>query len=118
MAALQRSDLTRRRGQGSLDRMAKGDEILGARAVVPDDVVYRAFEAETLLLNLGTGTYHGVDATGARMLELLKETGGDVQRSVELLAAEFGMTVDEIAGDLAEFCSELAERGLLEVTPK
>jgi hypothetical protein len=98
--------------------MASRDEILGARAVVPEGVVSRAFEAETLLLNLETGTYHGVDATGARMLELLGETGGDVRLSVERLADEFGVDAGEIAGELADFCGALAERGLLEVEPR
>jgi coenzyme PQQ synthesis protein D (PqqD) len=97
--------------------VARRDEILAARAVVPDGVVSRAFEAETLLLNLETGTYHGVDATGARMLELLGETDGDVRRSVERLAAEFGKAPEEVADDLVDFCEQLAERGLLEVRP-
>jgi hypothetical protein len=94
------------------------DEILDSRAVVPDGVVSRAFDAELLLLNLGTGTYHGVDATGARMLELLRETDGDVRLSVERLADEHGVESQEIAGDLVDFCAQLAERGLLEVGPK
>jgi hypothetical protein len=59
--------------------MLRREEILDSRAVVPDGVVSRAFDAELLLLNLATGTYHGLDATGARMLELLRETGGDVR---------------------------------------
>jgi len=98
--------------------MPRREEILDSRAVVPDGVVSRAFDAELLLLNLATGTYHGLDATGARMLELLRETGGDVRLSVDRLAAEYDVASEEIAGDLADFCAELAERGLLEMGPK
>ena len=43
---------------------------LDAHASVPQHVVYRRFAAETVVLNLETGTYHGLNATGARMLEL------------------------------------------------
>ena len=39
------------------------DEILDSRVVVPENVVLRAFEAQTLLLNLDTGTYHGLNDT-------------------------------------------------------
>jgi hypothetical protein len=98
--------------------MASREEILASKAVVPEGVVYREFEAETLLLNLSTGTYHGVNATGARLLELLREAGGDVGLAVERLAVECGVGVEEVAAELAAFCGELAERGLLEVNPK
>jgi hypothetical protein len=91
------------------------DEVLGASATVPEHVVFRSFEAETLLLNLETGQYHGLNATGGRMLELLKETGGEVRQSVEQLAKEYEMDPATIATDMADFCLSLEERGLLEV---
>jgi hypothetical protein len=97
--------------------VARREEILNSRAAVPDDVVRRDFAAETLVLNLGTGTYHGLDATGARLLDLLRETGGDVRLSIERLASEYGVASEEIAGDLLDFCAELADRGLLELSP-
>jgi hypothetical protein len=91
------------------------EEILDATASVPEHVVFRSFEAETLLLNLETGQYHGLNATGGRMLELLKETGGQVRQSVDQLAKEYEMDADTIARDMADFCLSLEERGLLEV---
>lgn len=96
--------------------MVSREEILAARAVVPAGVVYREFEAETLLLNLSTGNYHGVNATGARLLALLPEGDGSIRAAVERLAAECGLAVDEVADDLAAFCLELADRGLLEMS--
>ena len=98
--------------------MPRREEILDSRAVVPDGVMSRAFEAELLMLNLGTGTYHAVDATGARTLELLGETGGDVRLAIDRLATEHGLTADEIADDLLDFLGKLVERGLLEVEPR
>src|SRR5437763_6022854 len=97
--------------------MTDRDDMLGSRAFVPEGGVYRAFAAETVLLNLETGTYHGVNPTGARMLELLGETDGDVRVSIERLAAETGFEAEDISGELADFCAELAERGLLRVEP-
>jgi hypothetical protein len=96
----------------------KHSDTLDSIAIVPEGVVHRDFEAETLLLNLGTGTYHGVNVTGRRILALLRETGGDIRMSVERLAGEHGVPVAQIAGDVAEFCAELAQRGLLELSPR
>jgi hypothetical protein len=98
--------------------MPRREEVLNSRAALPDSVVRRAFDAETLMLNLRTGTYHGVDATGARTLELLDETGGDVRLAIDRLAREHGLDPDEIADDLLDFLMQLVDRGLLEVAPK
>lgn len=86
-----------------------------ATALVPEHVVFRTFEAETLLLNLETGQYHGLNVTGGRMLELLKETSGEVRESVERLAGEYDVDAEAIGTDMADFCLALEERGLLEV---
>ena len=89
------------------------DRILHATITLPEHVVYRSFEAETLLLNLESGQYHGLNQTGGRMLELLKENGGQVRQAVEQLAAECDVDADEIEGDLLSFCAELEQRGLV-----
>ena len=47
------------------------EDILSARPAVPDHVVYREFVNETVVLNLETGTYHGLNPSGGRMLEAL-----------------------------------------------
>jgi hypothetical protein len=38
---------------------------------IPDGVATRQLGGETVLLNLETGTYFGLDAVGSRFLELL-----------------------------------------------
>lgn len=82
---------------------------------VPEHVVHRAFEAETLLLNLQSGQYHGLNQTGGRFLELLEETEGDPNAAVTKLAAEYDVEADAIADDMRTFLLALAERGLVEV---
>ena len=89
--------------------------LLDARIRIPDHVVFRSFETETLLLNLNTGQYHGVNRTGGRLLQLLEETGGSVRGAVARLAEETDVSVQEISSDMAEFCAALAERGLIEI---
>jgi hypothetical protein len=79
---------------------------------VPDHVVYRTFAKETVALNLQSGTYHGLNPTAGRMLEVLgrSETVG---AAADTLAAEFGRPRDEIRADLHEFCRQLLDRGLI-----
>jgi hypothetical protein len=90
---------------------------MAARARVPAHVVSRAFEQETLLLNLESGQYHGINATGGRLLELIAEEGsdGNVGVAIDQLAKECVMETSEIAGDLTNFCLQLEERGLIEL---
>jgi hypothetical protein len=108
-------DLSPRFSTMADDRKGTDQEIIDSVAQVPEHVVHRSFEAETLLLNLETGQYHGLNETGGRMLELLETTGGQVRGAVERLADEYEVGFDEIAPDLIEFCAALEERGLLVV---
>lgn len=88
------------------------DEILKSHAQIPDNVVYRGFVAETVILNLTTGKYHGVNPTGGYILELLK-TLSSVDQAARKLATEYGLSPEEAAEDVCDFCLELEQRGLI-----
>ena len=113
-------------GPSLLDRIARlavSDEpqgsdiqLLERRFAVPEHVVYRSFEAETLLLNLETGQYHGLNETGGRMIELLKSTDGTARDAIARLAEEYDVEFDDIAPDLVTFCAALEQRGLITAT--
>jgi hypothetical protein len=81
---------------------------------VPDHVVYREFAAETVVLNLRTGLYHGLNSTGGRMLEAV-EAAGSISAAVEKLADGWDVPRTRVERDLRAFCAGLAERGLLEL---
>jgi hypothetical protein len=80
---------------------------------VPQHVVYREFIAETVVLNLNTGIYHGLNPTGGRMLKLLDELG-DVGVVAARLAGEYRRPRSEVAADLETFCRDLLARDLIE----
>ncbi|CAN5772970.1 hypothetical protein BH20GEM1_BH20GEM1_21170 [soil metagenome] len=88
--------------------------MLDATVRVPEHVVYREFPSETVILNLNTGKYHGVNPTGGHMLDVLKDAGR-VREAAARLAADYGVPLDEIERDLSEFCASLAQRELLQV---
>lgn len=83
------------------------------RIQVPAHVAWRAFPAETVLLNLQTGQYHGLNPTGGRMFEVIGECG-DSELAAARLAGEFDQPLRTIAEDLDELCTGLISRGLLE----
>jgi hypothetical protein len=92
------------------------DAVLLDRSVrIPDHVVQRAFVAETVVLNLKTGRYHGLNPTAGRMLEVLGEQG-KVSEAAATLADEYGQPLDRIEADLLELCRNLLERKLIELT--
>jgi hypothetical protein len=89
--------------------------LLNSSLVVPRHVVHRAFATETVMLNLQTGKYHGLNPTGARMLEVLRRSQTVADAATDL-AKEYGIGRQEIEDDLCDLCSQLLERGLLERT--
>ena len=92
---------------------SSGDEtLLASRASIPDHVVFRAFAHETVVLNLETGKYHGLDPVGGRLLELLARAE-TLRDAAAQIAAEYGKPADEVEADVLEFCRELRERGLV-----
>jgi Coenzyme PQQ synthesis protein D (PqqD) len=88
--------------------------VLGGKARIPAHVVFRSFPRETVVLNLDTGKYHGLNPTAGRMLELL-EKSETVDAAAMRLAEEYGQDLAVIRRDLYELCVELRERGLLEI---
>jgi coenzyme PQQ synthesis protein D (PqqD) len=89
-------------------------DLLAARVRLPQHVVYRSFVAETVVLNLRTGQYHGLNPTAGRMLKALEDapTAGTV---VVGLAKEYSVEEARVEGDLLALCRGLLERGLIEI---
>lgn len=81
---------------------------------VPRHVVYRSFPSETVVLNLETGKYHGLNATAGTMLEAL-ESASSVSDAASVLASRYSQPEDVIERDIRELCSVLLERGLIEL---
>ena len=83
---------------------------------VPQHVVYRDFAAATVVLNLNTGIYHGLNPTAGRMLKVLDELG-DIGAAASQLSNEYRRPRAQIGADLDTLCRELLARGLIEASP-
>jgi PqqD family protein of HPr-rel-A system len=89
-------------------------DLLSARLRAPEHVVYRSFAAETVVLNLRTGRYHGLNPTAGRMLDGLRDAPS-AGALVPALAREYGVEPATVQADLLTLCNELLERGLIEI---
>ncbi len=89
-------------------------ELLAARLRLPQHVVHRGFVTETVVLNLHTGKYHGLNPTAGRMLEAL-DAAPTAGAAVPELAREYGVEPAQIESDLIALCQGLLERGLIEI---
>ena len=93
--------------------MDAGDpSILDRHIEVPEHVVSRAFEQQTVLLNLQSGNYHGINEVGMRMLEASTHAATP-REAVADLAAEYEQPESVIEHDLSELLRGLADRGLV-----
>jgi hypothetical protein len=92
------------------------EDMHGMRMVIPAMVVHRSFAAETVLLNVETGYYHGLDQIGGTFFEVMRQSPTLAEAAVAL-AAEYEQPVERIHQDLAAFCVELRDRGLIMLEP-
>jgi hypothetical protein len=94
--------------------MVDRDILLSSRLRLPEHVVHRSFVAETVILNLQTGKYHGLNPMGGHMLDVLSDAA-NVRAAAERVATEYDQDVEVVEEDFVEFCRDLLERGLVEV---
>jgi hypothetical protein len=89
---------------------------LTMRAVVPAHVLIRRLEGESVLLNLNSERYFGLDATGTRMWELMTSQPC-IALALEKLQEEYEVEPEILLAHLTELLSKLVENGLLQVLP-
>jgi hypothetical protein len=86
------------------------------RAAMPTHVLVRLLDRESVLLNLETEQYFGLDETGTRMWQLV--TGSpNIDAAYRELLAEFDVEPELLRSNLMELLSRLVASGLLRVLP-
>jgi len=77
-----------------------------------DTVVTREVGEETMLLDLASGTYFGLDAVGGRFWQLLEE-GKSALEGRDALLEEYEVGADQLEHDLEALLADLAANGLV-----
>jgi hypothetical protein len=85
---------------------------LDAKLSIPPQVMSRLVGDETVLLDLSSGVYFGLDGVGKRIWESLTE-GQNLSDTVAVIVAEFEVDEAQAQADVVAFVSDLVERGLL-----
>ena len=82
---------------------------------IPDSIATRQIGNETILLNLETGTYFGLDTVGSRFLELL-EHNGEIASAHLTMLKEFDVKPETLEADIIRLAEEMRSKGLLELS--
>jgi len=85
------------------------------RVVVPAHVLIRHLDGESVLLNLETEEYFGLDATGTRMWEVATRSAS-LEAACATLVQEFEVEPEELRANLAELMARLIQNGLLKLS--
>jgi hypothetical protein len=86
------------------------------RVSAPAHVLVRFLDRESVLLNLETEQYFGLDETGTRMWQLV--TGSpNIDAAYQDLLAEYDVEPELLRDNLTELLGRLVENGLLQVLP-
>ena len=88
-----------------------------SRLRMPEDVLVSDLDGESVILNLKTESYFGLDEVGARMCTAVT-SAGSVQDAYDTLANEFDVDPARLRDDLVKLLENLVDHGLLEVQPK
>lgn len=86
------------------------------RVSAPMHVLVRFLDRESVLLNLETEQYFGLDETGTRMWQLLTASP-NIDAAYQELLAEFDVEPEMLRDNLTELLGRLVENGLLQILP-
>jgi hypothetical protein len=86
------------------------------RAIVPSNVLIRFLDQESVLLNLNTERYFGLDPVGTRMWQLVTSMP-TIDAAYFQLIEEFDVDPETLRSNLAELLEHLVENGLIATQP-
>jgi hypothetical protein len=84
------------------------------RAIIPTDVVMREIAEESVILDLNTSTYYGLEGIGTRIWQVVT-TSANLQQAFDTLLSEYDVNVETLADDFTKLLEELVAFGLLEL---
>jgi hypothetical protein len=82
------------------------------RVRVPDDVLISNLQEESVILNLDSERYFGLDDVGTRMLSVLT-TSDSIETAYEKLLKEYDIDADALRQDLLALVENLLKQGIL-----
>jgi hypothetical protein len=90
----------------------QSDMNLSDKVTIPTQVMARTVGDETIILDLASGTYYGLDPVGARMWQLMSE-GNSLNSVCDSMLGEYEVTREALEGDIRRLTEELQAKGLV-----
>ena len=88
--------------------------IFTKRVSVPESVLFRELEGESVILNVDSESYFGLENVGTRMWLVLTESDS-IQAAYETLKDEYDVEPELLRRDLIELIEKLSENGLVRI---
>ena len=85
---------------------------LSVKVMIPAQVMARTVGDDTVILDLASGTYYGLDPVGARMWQLMGE-GKTLADVCETMLDEYEVTLEALESDILRLTEELRAKGLV-----
>ena len=85
--------------------------MLDSMLVISEDCVAEKLDDELIILNLSTGMYHQLNATGIIIWEQIEKHSPTLNALVTQLQQQFNGA--DVASDVREFVDELLERNII-----
>lgn len=86
------------------------------RVAIPDDVLISNLQEESVILNLESERYFGLDSIGTRILTVLT-TSESIEAAHQKLLSEYDVDAQVLRDDLIVLIENLAEKGLIRINP-
>ena len=84
------------------------------KASIPAQIMARQVGDETVILDLGSGTYFGLDPVGARIWQLMGE-GKTLGEICDTMVDEYDVTREALEHDVLELVERLLEQKLVSI---
>lgn len=84
------------------------------RVKIPDDVLISKLQEESVILNLDSERYYGLDDVGTRFLSVLA-TSESIETAYQTLLEEYDIEGPVLRQDLLELVQSLANQGIVEI---
>jgi hypothetical protein len=79
---------------------------------ISEQALSQEVNGETVILDLKSESYFGLDDVGTRIWQLLQEHG-DVKKTFDTMLEEFDVDADTLASDMKNLIDDLTEKGLI-----
>jgi hypothetical protein len=87
------------------------------RVRVPDDVLISNLQEESVILNLDSERYFGLDDVGTRFLSVLT-TSDSIEAAYQKLLSEYNVDSESLRHDLIALVENLIEQGIVQISPR